>query len=507
MMMNNSLYFFDEPKLKFGFEQSAEDCRDGLTLFGPYERSNGSIKVGVIGTKENTELYNSFVKTLNSPIYTESAGRPFFPGFYTVFGRELPSIPEEIIIIDKNDIDEKLKISNLKERTYQVVSLYLDAILKFIKDEEKAIDIWYVLVPNDVLTLCRPKSQSGKASFDKKRVEIFNSGQTSLFIEEDKQLEEYSLMYESDSDFHDQLKARALYNHIACPIQVVLESTLRFEPRIHGTQYSDEMKAHLAWTHSTALYYKLGNLPWKLDDIREGVCYVGLVFKKLQDTVQQKGFACSAAQMFLDSGDGVVFRGNNGPWMSKNEKTFHLNKDSAKSLLSIAVQSYKEKHGVYPKELFIHGRTAFTDDEWEGFEEAIQDSNKTQLVGITIKANNNFKMLKDNSDANEKYGILRGLSLIVDEKSGYLWTKGFIPKIQTANHMEVSSPLYIEINRGNSDIKTVMKDILALTKLNYNACIYGDGIPVTLRFSDRIGDILTAIPDVNWAAKPFKFYI
>ena len=97
--------------------------------------------------------------------------------------------------------------------------------------------------------------------------------------------------------------------------------------------------------------------------------------------------------------------------------------------------------------------------------------------------------------------------MIVDDKSGYLWTKGFIPKTETSNHLEVAVPLYIEVNRGKAPIDVVMKDILALTKLNYNACIYGDGIPVTLRFSDKIGDILTAIPDVNWAAKPFKFYI
>ena len=65
----------------------------------------------------------------------------------------------------------------------------------------------------------------------------------------------------------------------------------------------------------------------------------------------------------------------------------------------------------------------------------------------------------------------------------------------------------IAIAESKADIKTVMRDILALTKLNYNACLYGDGLPVTLRFSDKIGDILTAIPDVNWAAKPFKYYI
>ena len=267
------------------------------------------------------------------------------------------------------------------------------------------------------------------------------------------------------------------------------------------------MKAHLAWTHSSSLYYKLGHLPWKLDAVRDGVCYVGLVFKKLQETSKQKGYACSVAQMFLDSGDGVVFRGNIGPWISKNEKTFHLDKSSARNLLSIAINAYYEKHCACPKELFIHGRTTFSEEEWLGFEEAVEQCPEINLVGVVIKENNGFKLLKDNGDPKSQYGVLRGLSLCIDNRKGYLWTKGFIPKTETANHMEIASPLYICIDRGNANIKTVMKDILALTKLNYNACIYGDGLPVTLRFSDKIGDILTAIPEVNWVAKPFKYYI
>ena len=180
------------------------------------------------------------------------------------------------------------------------------------------------------------------------------------------------------------------------------------------------------------------------------------MFKRLQETSKQKGYACSAAQMFLDSGDGVVFRGNVGPWMSKNEKTFHLDRNSACLLLSMAINSYKDKHGVFPRELFIHGRTAFSDDEWNGFLDAIQKSPETNLVGITIKENDGFKILKNVEDTKAQYGVLRGLSLFVDEKSGYLWTKGFIPKTETANHMEVAVPLYIEINRGESAIETVM---------------------------------------------------
>jgi len=47
----------------------------------------------------------------------------------------------------------------------------------------------------------------------------------------------------------------------------------------------------------------------------------------------------------------------------------------------------------------------------------------------------------------------------------------------------------------------VLKDILALTKLNYNTCIFGDGMPITLKFADAVGEILTAGPikDANEA--------
>ena len=70
-----------------------------------------------------------------------------------------------------------------------------------------------------------------------------------------------------------------------------------------------------------------------------------------------------------------------------------------------------------------------------------------------------------------------------------------------------NNELYIEISKGKADIKIVLKDILALTKLNYNACIYGDGIPVTLRFANAIGEILTASPIKESPPLAFKFYI
>jgi hypothetical protein len=68
--------------------------------------------------------------------------------------------------------------------------------------------------------------------------------------------------------------------------------------------------------------------------------------------------------------------------------------------------------------------------------------------------------------------------------------------------------LAIEIARGYADIEQVMVDVLGLTKLNYNACIFGDGVPVTLRFADTVGEILTAAPrKLELPPLPFRFYI
>ena len=52
----------------------------------------------------------------------------------------------------------------------------------------------------------------------------------------------------------------------------------------------------------------------------------------------------------------------------------------------------------------------------------------------------------------------------------------------------------IEICNGEADIKTVLQDILRLSKLNYNSCKFGDGYPITLKFAGKVGDILTTLP-------------
>ncbi len=211
--------------------------------------------------------------------------------------------------------------------------------------------------------------------------------------------------------------------------------------------------------------------------------------------------------MFLKDGDGAVFRGNIGLFEGK-DKQFHLKEEDARTLLGMALDDYHNKWSRYPKEIFIHGRAKFEQKEWDGFLSAVymRKGARTKLYGIVIKNTPSLKLFRDVEDEKCNYGVMRGLCWKVNDQEAYLVTKGFVPKLQTIMSMEIPNTLRIQVVKGEADIDQVVKDVLALTKLNYNACLYGDGLPVTLRFSNMLGNILTATEKWTSDTRQFKYY-
>ena len=149
-MKNYNLTYFDEPRVEFGYSQTTEDSRDGLTLFGPFEVATGEVRIGVIGTSKGISAYKSFAANVNNPIFTNSAGRPFFPGFHAVFRLKWANEPTTAIPLPEEEVNRLISIDNLHERTYQLVSLYLEEIKNYLKTKEKQIDLWYIVIPREL---------------------------------------------------------------------------------------------------------------------------------------------------------------------------------------------------------------------------------------------------------------------------------------------------------------------------------------------------------------------
>ena len=209
---------------------------------------------------------------------------------------------------------------------------------------DENIGVAICIVPDEIWKNCRPESRVENPTGQKVSAKMKKSrkaGQYEMLANYDPQ------QYQLSTDFRRQLKARSMQYEIH--VQILRESTLRLtDHNVFGerglTPLSDRM-----WIISTTLYYKCGGKPWRLVTARDGVCYIGIAFRR---TAEKENTACCAAQMFLDTGDGIVFLGEYGPWYSSEARQLHLKKSDAYNLLRSILETYEKLEGKQLKEIF-----------------------------------------------------------------------------------------------------------------------------------------------------------
>ena len=493
--MADDVMVFEEPDLEFRYNQRVQDPRDGLSLFGPYDADLGARSLAhvVIGTKEGIAAFRDWSVRLRYPASEEKKPRLWapFPGFEAAFCSKWPEVPAWSCSIDREQLIEASRKKDGHERAFAVVEMFLDGLRKAKKLDE--VNVAVCVIPEEVHTNCRPRSrvaQPSDSGISKERREDRKRGQRELFDEFDPE------QYHLSPDFRRQLKARAMEFDI--PIQIIRESTLRLRnEKSFGERGLTPLSDRL-WNLGTALYYKCGGKPWRLSTAREGVCYIGLAFRRLPDDMNT---ACCAAQMFLNTGDGIVFLGEFGPWYSPETKQFHLTKDAAKQLLAGVLKTYDDLEGKPLTEVFLHSRSTIDREEFAGYREACPEG--VRVVGVRVRTDRFGPRLF----RAEKMPVLRGTFLRIDARSGYLFGSGFKPRLATYDGWETPVPLRIDVEHGDASVEQVAQDILGLTKLNYNACRLGDAQPVTVGFSNAVGEILISNPTVKNRRPNFKFYI
>jgi hypothetical protein len=498
---NADLKVLPEPELEFRYHQRTQDPHAGLALFGPYSADVGShpksIVYGVIGAPEGVELFLQWSRLMQNAIIEplepkRKMGRmvkpddrklyllwPPFPGFEGAFASQWPAPGGWRHELDRNHLVDLASQKNPNTRAYDVVGVYCEALGR-AKKRDESFHVMICVIPDEVYENCRPWSKLKRGIRSKVIEKIPNPEALTLSV-----------------DFRRQLKARAM--EFGVPLQIVRESTLRIGPPAQGNYRGLTPASDRAWNMGSTLLYKAGAKPWRLSTARKGVCYIGLAFRRMGGADART--ACCAAQMFLDTGDGIVFKGEFGPWYSPQDDQCHLDRSNAKNLLAGALETYREQGGEELTEIFLHSRSTINHDEFEGYRDACPPN--VRLVGVRVRTDfNGVKMFRPGA-----WPIIRGTFWKLNERTGYLWASGFKPSLLTYDGWEVPTPLRIDIEHGDADIEQVARDIFGLTKLNYNTCKLGDSLPVTVGFSDAVGEILIANPGVKAMSPSFKFYI
>ena len=497
--MENQLILFQEPQLEFRYSQTLSDPRNGLALFGPYDAdapSKPSLNYVVLGTEEGISEFEVWSKAMNRPSLMAPGNNhrlwPPYPGYEAAFAREWPQKPVWTYKIDRNTLLRASRKKDAHERAYEVVELFLEGFRRAKKLDEN-IGVAVCVVPETVWKNCRTLSRVTDPidkGLSAKRKQERKVGQMEMF---EPELD--PLQYWHSPDFRRQLKARSMEFQI--PLQIIRETTLRLSDMKTQDQRDLTPLSDRMWNLGAALYYKCGGKPWRLVSAREGVCYIGIAFRRADE-----GTACCAAQMFLNTGDGIVFLGEYGPWYSPKTNQFHLDKSAAAKLLDGVLKTYQELEGKELTEIFLHSRSTIDEDEFQGFQEACPPN--VRLVGVRVRQEERWgTRLYRNGDM----PIIRGSFWKLNEKSGFLWGSGFKPQLGTYDGWDVPRPLRIDVQYGDAPVERVAQDILGLTKLNYNACQLGDAEPVTVGFSDAVGEILISNPKVPVRSPNFKYYI
>jgi hypothetical protein len=303
-------------------------------------------------------------------------------------------------------------------------------------------------------------------------------------------------------DFHDMLKAGAMQQYHK-PIQIILpwtyDSTKHRQQAKHrlGRELQDE--ATRAWNIHTALYYKAAGVPWRLPrpSTELTVCYVGVSFYRSLD---KSALLTSVAQVFNERGEGVVVRGGHAT-ISKEDRQAHLPESHAYDLLRNALASYWETHQTFPARMVVHKSSRFDEEEKRGFAAALAERNIATHDFLWV-SDSNTRLYRAG-----QYPPLRGTLLTLDDQEMVLYTRGSVPFFETYPGKYIPRPLRVRAESTEQTLQYLAREILALTKMNWNNTQFDGAEPVTLRASRQCSSVLRYCSEGRHIEPRYSYYM
>ncbi|MCF2138277.1 MAG: putative DNA binding domain-containing protein, partial [Candidatus Thorarchaeota archaeon] len=442
--------YLGEPTLRFGGGGTEKDPRVGLKHFGPYVPHDGGsplsqIRLGIVGTGRTIRLAKDIVSLLKSPIGSAKRNQwlfPPYPGFKldSAIGCDIVTQSNWIATISNTRIRRIVDIDDVNERIAQAAILFAEHVGKVVSEDSPPAVVLCCL-PKEIEEYCgisertRGAKQKRLSPEEKKLLKLKEEGQT--FLTEwgiGIDLMKPNRASEKNYDLWAALKGRAM--DLGVPIQLLQESTgrdiLHYSPKTSST----EPPASFAWNLSTALYYKASGRPWRLAELSEGTCYVGISFYRSR--VSSDSFLrTSMAQIFTHSGEGYVLRGGSVK-VRETTKEAHLERHQAKELMDEIIRKFTERTNAPPNRVVVHKTSFFSEEELSGFQEAIGD---TPADYVAIREKQGYRFLRSGN-----YPILRGMMISLSPSVHLLYTHGYSPRLRSYPGHHVPDPLYIHHN-------------------------------------------------------------
>lgn len=476
-------HVFDEPMLEFGDGGQHCDPRQGLREHGPLQpRSGDVIRVGVIGTDDTVAGFTEFLGETGRGI--ESGNKqlinlnPDFPGL----GNQNPfrckfEVPDgATATISRRQVNEITGIGRHDEAVRHAVELITSQLSALVEGSAKP-DVIVLALPIPLIEkLVNAKSEVEDSDDDDDGGDMLN--------------------------FRDLLKAKTL--HLPVPTQIVWPDTWDDAAKIprkvkRDSNRQTQVKATRAWNLLNALFYKAGKVPWRLlpDQAEYRTSFLGIGFYRDLDGQQ---LWTSTAQMFDERGRGLILRGARAQTETRGRHPYLTAKD-AEELVVQSIAAYKAHHRHVPARLVVLKTSRFRPEEAEGIDATLGKSGIEMSDLVWVQESSPIAIFRDGN-----YPVLRGTFVDLGGK-GLLYTRGSVPFYGTFPGLRVPRPLLL-VPHENSDSKilTLAKDVLALTKVNWNTTQFDQKLPAPIKAAREVGRILKHVEFGTAVSSDFRRY-
>ena len=476
-------HVFDEPMLEFGDGGQHCDPRQGLREYGPLQpRSGDVVRVGVIGTEDTVAGFAEFLEETARGI--ESGNKqlinlnPDFPGL----GNQNPfrckfEVPDgATATISRRQVNEITSIARHDNAVRHAVELITSQLSALVEGSAKP-DVIVLALPIPLIEkLVNAKSEAEDSDDSDDVRDMLN--------------------------FRDLLKARTL--HLPIPTQIVWPDTWDDAAKIprkvkRDSNRQTQVKATRAWNLLNALFYKAGKVPWRLlpDQAEYRSSFLGIGFYRDLDGQQ---LWTSTAQMFDERGRGLILRGARAQTETRGRHPYLTAKD-AEELVVQSIAAYKAHHRHVPARLVVLKTSRFRPEEAEGIDAALEKSGIEMSDLVWVQETSPIAIFRQGN-----YPVLRGTFVDLHGK-GLLYTRGSVPFYGTFPGLRVPRPLLL-VPHENSDSKihTLAKDVLALTKVNWNTTQFDQKLPAPIKAAREVGRILKHVEFGTAVSSDFRRY-
>lgn len=460
-----SAEWLEEPELLFANNKRHIDPKTGIMLYGPRSlgtaRHKQEVHVGFIGTTESAEAARTFYKQCTAGVLGDEDHEPF-PGCTPDLGFRCQLHTDLIESIKRQEYLDIVGIRNKRQQFEAFLNLLQQKMDLLTNHRDHPLDYIVLALPQELYRKCRS-------------VEYVEKGIGKVY-----------------RNLRRSFKATAMT--FGKPTQILLETTTGLTT---STRKLDHQSV-IAWNLFTGLHFKVEGLPWGPTDLMPGTCYVGISF--FRPLGESSMLRTSVVQAFDSNGEGLVLRGHKFHWDDDKEgRSPHLPADEAERLIKMVLEQYKLENERPPLRVVIHKTSRFEPEERLGFEQALKGVSRFDLVSLCPASEVRLLRLG-------QYPPLRGTMFTVGDVS-YCYTSGYLRSLGRYPHGHVPSTLQIADHKGDTPRNQLVKEIMVLTKMNWNSANLGGLMPITLRFSRLVGDVLREVPESVTPQAKYKFYM